>query len=141
MQRIDDLQRGGLRIIQDDKGFRFGTDAVLLADFAAIKPGERVCDMGTGTGVLPLLLSARAEGTTFDAFEIQPDVGNVVEIMKNRDLGVVDEMIKLYFDRRSRTMSDVKGLPPQHAWSEKIEQMLMEGFTRVNQGEPPMEWR
>ena len=65
----------------------------------------------------------------------------VVEIMKNRDLGVVDEMIKLYFDRRSRTMSDVKGLPPQHAWSEKIEQMLMEGFTRVNQGELPMEWR
>ena len=77
MQRIDDLQRGGLRIIQDDKGFRFGTDAVLLADFAAIKPGERVCDMGTGTGVLPLLLSARAEGTTFDAFEIQPDVADM----------------------------------------------------------------
>ena len=47
----------------------------------------------------------------------------------------------IYFDRRSRTMSDVKGLPPQHAWSEKIEQMLMEGFTRVNQGELPMEWR
>lgn len=79
MQRIDDLQRGGLRIIQDDKGFRFGTDAVLLADFAAIKPGERVCDMGTGTGVLPLLLSARAEGTTFDAFEIQPDVADMGE--------------------------------------------------------------
>ena len=79
MQRIDDLQRGGLRIIQDDKGFRFGTDAVLLADFAAIKPGERVCDMGTGTGVLPLLLSARAEGTTFDAFEVQRDVADMAQ--------------------------------------------------------------
>lgn len=67
-ERIDDLQRGGLRIIQRENGFRFGTDAVLLADFAAAKRGERVCDMGTGTGVLPLLLSARAEGTTFDAF-------------------------------------------------------------------------
>ena len=63
-ERIDDLQRGGLRIIQRENGFRFGTDAVLLADFAAAKRGERVCDMGTGTGVLPLLLSARAEGTT-----------------------------------------------------------------------------
>lgn len=73
-ERIDDLQRGGLRIIQRENGFRFGTDAVLLADFAAAKRGERVCDMGTGTGVLPLLLSARAEGTTFDAFEVQPDV-------------------------------------------------------------------
>lgn len=79
--------------------------------------------------------------SVYPKLEIQPDVGNVVEIMKNRDLGVVDEMIKLYFDSRSRTMSDVKGLPPQHAWSEKIEQMLMEGFTRVNQGELPMEWR
>ena len=76
-ERIDDLQRGGLRIIQRENGFRFGTDAVLLADFAAAKRGERVCDMGTGTGVLPLLLSARAEGTTFDAFEVQPDVADM----------------------------------------------------------------
>ena len=76
-ERIDDLQRGGLRIIQRESGFRFGTDAVLLADFAAVKRGERVCDMGTGTGVLPLLLSARAEETTFDAFEVQPDVADM----------------------------------------------------------------
>lgn len=77
MQRIDDLQRGGLRIIQDDKGFRFGTDAVLLADFAAIKPRERGLRYGNGYGRSPLLLSARAEGTTFDAFEIQPDVADM----------------------------------------------------------------
>lgn len=78
-ERIDDLQRGGLRIIQRADGFRFGTDAVLLADFAAARRGERVADMGTGTGVLPLLISARAEGTTFDAFEIQPDVADMAE--------------------------------------------------------------
>ena len=78
-ERIDDLQRGGLRIIQRENGFRFGTDAVLLADFAAVKRGERVCDMGTGTGVLPLLLSARAEETTFDAFEVQPDVADMAK--------------------------------------------------------------
>ena len=76
-ERIDDLQRGGLRIIQQESGFRFGTDAVLLADFAKAKRGERVVDMGTGTGVLPLLISARAEATTFDAFEIQPDVADM----------------------------------------------------------------
>ena len=78
-ERIDDLQRGGLRIIQRENGFRFGTDAVLLADFAAVKRGERVCDMGTGTGVLPLLLSARAEETTFDVFEVQPDVADMAK--------------------------------------------------------------
>lgn len=76
-ERIDDLQRGGLRIIQNEQGFRFGTDAVLLADFCAARPAERVCDMGTGTGVLPLLISARAAGTTFDAFEIQEDVADM----------------------------------------------------------------
>ncbi|MBQ4609096.1 MAG: tRNA1(Val) (adenine(37)-N6)-methyltransferase [Clostridia bacterium] len=76
-ERMDDLQRSGLRILQREEGFRFGTDAVLLADFAAPKKGEHVADVGTGTGVLPLLLSARAEGTTFDAFEIQPDVADM----------------------------------------------------------------
>ena len=76
-ERLDDLQRGGLRILQRPDGFRFGTDAVLLADFAGVKKGERVADMGTGTGVLPLLLSARAEGTTFDAFELQPQVADM----------------------------------------------------------------
>ena len=76
-ERIDDLQRDGLRIIQRTDGFRFGTDAVLLADFAGVKKGERVADMGTGTGVLPLLLSARAQDATFDAFEIQQDVADM----------------------------------------------------------------
>ena len=76
-ERLDDLQRGGLHIIQRPEGFRFGTDAVLLADFAGVKKGEHVADMGTGTGVLPLLLSARAEGTTFDAFEVQADVADM----------------------------------------------------------------
>ena len=76
-ERLDDLQRGGLRILQRPDGFRFGTDAVLLADFAGVKQGEHVADMGTGAGVLPLLLSARAENTTFDAFEIQPQVADM----------------------------------------------------------------
>ena len=76
-ERIDDLQRNGLRIIQRTDGFRFGTDAVLLADFAGVKKGEHVADMGTGTGVLPLLLSARAQDVTFDAFEIQQDVADM----------------------------------------------------------------
>ena len=78
-ERLDDLQRGGLRILQRVDGFRFGTDAVLLADFANVKRGERVCDVGTGTGVLPLLLSARAEETTFTAFEIQPEVADMAQ--------------------------------------------------------------
>ena len=77
----------------------------------------------------------------YPKLEIPADVGNVIEIMKNRDLGVVDEMVMLYFDKRSRTMSDIKGLPPQYAWSEKIEQISMNGFTVVDNAELPDEWR
>ena len=61
-ERLDDLQRNGLQIIQKTDGFCFGMDAVLLSGFAAVKPGERVLDLGTGTGIIPLLLSAKTEG-------------------------------------------------------------------------------
>lgn len=77
----------------------------------------------------------------YPKLEIGSDVSNVIEIMKNRDLGIVDEIIKLYFDKRSKTMSDVKGLPPQHAWTEKIEQMSIPGFTVVDDEDLPEEWR
>lgn len=76
-ERIDDLQRNGLRIIQHPDAFRFGMDAVLLADFARLRPRERVADMGTGTGILPLLLSQQEESCTFEAFEIQPEMADM----------------------------------------------------------------
>ncbi len=72
-ERIDDLQRKGLRIIQSPGAFRFGMDSVLLADFARARKGDRVCDLGTGTGILPLLLYGREPTITCDAIEIQPD--------------------------------------------------------------------
>ena len=76
-ERIDDLQYNGLKIIQHPQAFRFGMDAVLLADFVRLKPRERVADMGTGTGILPLLLSQKQESCTFSAFEIQPEIADM----------------------------------------------------------------
>lgn len=76
-ERIDDLQRGGLRVIQRAGAFRFGTDAVLLADFAAPRRHDRVCDLGTGTGIIPLLLYARENTISADAVEIQPDMADM----------------------------------------------------------------
>ena len=76
-ERIDDLQRGGLRVIQRADAFRFGTDAVLLSDFAAVRPHERVCDLGTGTGIIPLLLYGRRSDITVDAVEIQEDMAEM----------------------------------------------------------------
>lgn len=60
-ERLDDLQLNGLQIIQDPERFCFGIDAVMLSDFARVKPGEKVLDLGTGTGILPILLSAKTE--------------------------------------------------------------------------------
>lgn len=70
-ERIDDLQRNGYRIIQDPKRFCFGMDAVLLSGFVRVFPGETVLDLGTGTGILPILLEARTEGKHFTGLEIQ----------------------------------------------------------------------
>ena len=76
-ERIDDLQRGGLRVIQRADAFRFCTDAVLLVDFAAPRRHDRVCDLGTGTGIIPLLLYARENTISADAVEIQPDMADM----------------------------------------------------------------
>ena len=72
-ERLDELDRNGYRIIQDPKRFCFGMDAVLLAGFAKVKPGEKILDLGTGTGILPILLEARTKGASFTGLEIQPE--------------------------------------------------------------------
>lgn len=70
-ERIDDLQRCGYGIIQNKDGFCFGMDAVLLSGFARVKPGEEVLDLGTGTGIIPILLEAKTGGRHFTGLEIQ----------------------------------------------------------------------
>ncbi len=72
-ERIDELQRNGYCIIQNPKRFCFGMDAVLLSGFAKVKSGEQVLDLGTGTGILPILLEAKTEGKHFTGLEIQPE--------------------------------------------------------------------
>lgn len=72
-ERIDDLQRNGRCIIQNPQKFCFGMDAVLLSGFAAVKPGEKVLDLGTGTGIIPILLEAKTEGEHFTGLEIQEE--------------------------------------------------------------------
>lgn len=76
-ERLDDLQRNGLKIIQKTDGFCFGMDAVLLSGFAQVRRGEHVLDMGTGTGIIPLLLSAKTEGEHFTALEIQKEIAEM----------------------------------------------------------------
>ena len=72
-ERLDELHRNGYYIIQDPKRFCFGMDAVLLSGFAAAKAGERVLDLGTGTGIIPILMEAKTDATDFTALEIQEE--------------------------------------------------------------------
>ena len=69
-ERLDDLHRNGYRIIQNEKLFCFGMDAVLLSGFAKVKEGERALDLGTGTGIIPILLAAKTQGEHFTGLEI-----------------------------------------------------------------------
>ena len=77
MKGVDDLDLNGLKIIQDPNMFCFGMDAVLLSHFAKARPGERVVDLGTGTGVIPILMSGRSEDTYFYGVEIQAPMADM----------------------------------------------------------------
>lgn len=72
-ERIDELQRNHYRIIQDPERFCFGMDAVLLSGFAKAREGERVLDLGTGTGIIPILMEAKTKATYLAGLEIQED--------------------------------------------------------------------
>lgn len=76
-ERVDDLQLNGLKIIQNPNGFCFGIDAVLLSHFAEVKKGADVVDLGTGTGIIPLLIAGKTEAAHITAFEIQPEVAEM----------------------------------------------------------------
>ncbi|MDE6052930.1 MAG: tRNA1(Val) (adenine(37)-N6)-methyltransferase [Lachnospiraceae bacterium] len=72
-ERIDDLQRNGYQIIQNPEKFCFGMDAVLLSGFVRVKAGAEVLDMGTGTGIIPLLVEAKTQAMHISAIEIQEE--------------------------------------------------------------------
>lgn len=76
-ERIDDLQRNGLRIIQNPSAFCFGMDAVLLASFCRLRKRDVVADMGAGTGILSVLLSDDEPTATFHLFELQQDMADM----------------------------------------------------------------
>lgn len=78
-ETIDDLLLGGLCVIQKKKGFRFGTDAVLLADFAACAKNSRIAELGTGCGIISILAAHHYEGIFIDAVELQPAYAEMAE--------------------------------------------------------------
>ncbi|MGV8146008.1 MAG: tRNA1(Val) (adenine(37)-N6)-methyltransferase [Alkaliphilus sp.] len=78
-ERIDDLQTKGFKIIQNTKGFCFGIDAVLLANFITLKKNAKVVDLGTGTGIIPILIAAKSTTSKIEALEIQKEAADMAK--------------------------------------------------------------
>ena len=76
-ERLDDLQCGGLKLIQRPDAFRFSTDSVLLADFATPRRDDIAVDLGCGTGAIALLMAGHQPRMRVDAVELQPDVADM----------------------------------------------------------------
>lgn len=92
-ERLDDLQRNGYRIIQNPERFCFGMDAVLLAGFAGEAKGERLLDLGTGTGILPILMEARTDIPRLTGLEIQEESADMAR--RSVLLNALDKKIEI----------------------------------------------
>ena len=104
-ERIDDLEFENLKIIQNTTGFCFGIDSVLLSDFAKeVKNGSKVMDIGTGTGIISILLSKKANVKKIYGVEIQQEVANMAERsvkLNNLEdkISIINTNIKDIFDK------------------------------------------
>lgn len=93
-ERIDDLEFKGLKIIQNKNGFCFGIDSVLISDFAKnIKNNSKVIDLGTGTGIINILLSGKTKALNFTGVEIQEEVADMAK--RSVKLNDLEEKIEI----------------------------------------------
>lgn len=117
-ERVDTLKVSGFKVIQEEKRFCFGIDAVLLSDFVSTGRNEKICDLGTGTGIIPFLLAAKNQSLKIDALEIQTESCDMakrsVRLNKLEDrINIVEGDIKTacrYFEKN--TYDVVTSNPP-----------------------------
>jgi len=92
-ETIDDLQYKGLKLIQKKQGFRFGVDAVLLANFVQIKKNDFVLDIGTGTGIIPILLAGKTQASKIVGIDIQQEMAEMAK--RSVVLNSLQERVKI----------------------------------------------
>lgn len=111
-ERVDDLQLKGLKIIQNPEGFCFGIDAVLVSNFSQIKKNGTVVDLGTGTGIIPLLVSGKSSAKKIYGVEVQDDVADMarrsVTLNKLEErIEIIHQNLKNIFDYLPKGIADV----------------------------------
>lgn len=141
-ETIEDLQLNGLKIIQSDDGFKFGIDAVLIANFCKIKRGDCGVDLGTGTGIIPIILAAKSQASKIYGVEIQEEVSEMAKrsvIMNELEsrIDIINDDIKnrkLFFENSS--MDFVVSNPPYFKTdtikSENIKKMISRHEVKCN---------
>ena len=92
-EKIEDLQCKGLKIIQNKKGFCFGMDAVLLANYCDLKKNSKVVDLGTGTGIIPVLLCGKKDVSKVIGIEIQEEVAEMA--VRSVEMNNLDSKINI----------------------------------------------
>ena len=135
-EQIVDLERNGYKIIQNRERFCFGMDAVLLTGFAKVGKGERALDLGTGTGIIPILLEAKTEGQDFEALEIQPENPDEPKAIARHEIkcnleDVIRESAKLlkpkgrfYMVHRPRRLAEIISLMKEYRIEPKRLRMI-----------------
>ena len=93
-ERLDDLQCGGLKVIQRPDAFRFGTDSVLLADFAAPRRRDAAVDLGCGTGAIALLMAGHCPELRVEAVELQPQIADMAR--RSVALNGLEERVRVH---------------------------------------------
>ncbi len=92
-ERLDDLQLGGLKIIQDKTKYCFTSDSAILANFVSAKKSDKVCEIGTGTGVISILLTHKQNPEKIYAFEVQKETAELAK--RNVDLNLLNDKIEI----------------------------------------------
>lgn len=101
-ERLDDLQCNGLCLIQDPDKFCFGIDAVLLSNFVKVKKNGHVVDLCTGSGIVPILLSAKTDAKKITGIEIQSDIADMAR--RSVSYNKLDEKIDIINDDISNAL-------------------------------------
>ena len=101
-ERLDDLQCNGLYLIQDPDKFCFGIDAVLLSNFVKVKKNGHVVDLCTGSGIVPILLSAKTGAKKITGIEIQSDIADMAR--RSVSYNKLDEKIDIVNDDISNAL-------------------------------------
>ena len=112
MEQIDTL-KNGYKIIQNSESFQFGIDAVLLADYAGsgVKKSSSIIDLGTGTGIIPLLMAAKLKDSVFTGLEVQKESAEMAQ--RSVELNSLENQIKIV----NGDLKNVEDLFPKHSFN------------------------